>query len=122
MQTSLTSSIVWNVWILLATPAIWLAYSMISFCVAILSFVWTTGTDKMPQPPSTEMAIAPRIVVTGVFAIGVLVFIAVIRTFRSWTDDIVYVRNSEDHFDDLENASQDIELSSKGRPFGTVDL
>lgn len=53
------------------------------------------------------MAIAPRVVVTAVFALGILVYVAVIRTFRSWADEIVYVRNPNDHFDVLENSFQD---------------
>jgi len=109
MQLSLTASIWWNVWILLATPAIWLAYSIISFCVAILAFIWTTGTNKPVEPPSVERAIGPRVVVTVIFALGCWIFICIVRTFRSWADDLVYVRNPNDHFDTLENGYQDNE-------------
>ena len=104
MQKTLTTSAVWNVWVLLATPAIWLAYSMIFFCATILTFVWTSGTESMPKAPTAKMSIAPRVIVTIVFVLGVVVFAAIIRSFRSWTDEVVYVRNPNDTFDDLEHA------------------
>src|ERR1700761_2541975 len=80
-----TTFIFWNVWILLATPAVWLGWSMIFFCGTILAFVWTTGTTAEIKLVSERRAIAPRVFVTLVFALGVLVFFAVIHSFRSWS-------------------------------------
>ncbi|KAL6300097.1 hypothetical protein BKA93DRAFT_829381 [Sparassis latifolia] len=52
-----------NIWILLATPAIWLAWSMISFRISILAFVWRTGSiaDENPPPPLTRRAMVRTI-------------------------------------------------------------
>jgi ABC-type dipeptide/oligopeptide/nickel transport system permease component len=122
MQSTLTASVVWNVWVLLATPAIWLAYSMITFCAAILAFVWTSGTNVNPNPPSTKMATAPRVVVTAVFVLGIIVYIAVIRTFRSWTDEKVYIRNPLDQFDELEHAFPNNEHMDKEPANGAAEL
>ena len=61
------------------------------------------------EPPSVERAIGPRVVVTVIFALGCWIFICIVRTFRSWADDLVYVRNPNDHFDTLENGYQDNE-------------
>ncbi|PIL36421.1 hypothetical protein GSI_00109 [Ganoderma sinense ZZ0214-1] len=50
------ATVLWNIWVLLATPAIWLAWSMIAFCIAIMSFVWRTGSeaDANGYPPLTK--------------------------------------------------------------------
>ncbi|KAF7984351.1 hypothetical protein HWV62_15371 [Athelia sp. TMB] len=77
----------WNVWVLLAMPAVWLAWSMILFVVAILSYVWRTGAsnDPDPRPPlSPHAAIGPRIAVTGVFAVGLVYLVLIVRTLKSY--------------------------------------
>ncbi|KAH9853279.1 hypothetical protein C2E23DRAFT_728784 [Lenzites betulinus] len=88
------TAIWWNIWVLLATPAIWLAWSMISFCVAILSFVWRTGAagDVDPatgapvvQPLSARQALGVRIAITAVFGFGLFNFYMIIRTFGSYS-------------------------------------
>ena len=82
------TALFWNIWVLLATPAIWLAWSMISFCVAILSFVWRTGsvTDQDGFAPLTApQALAVRIAISVVFAFGLFNFLMIIRTFGSYS-------------------------------------
>ena len=77
----------WNVWVLLAMPAVWLAWSMILFVVAILSYVWRTGAsnDPDPRPPlSPRAAVGPRIAVTGVFAVGLVYLVLIVRTLKSY--------------------------------------
>ncbi|KAH9928875.1 uncharacterized protein B0H18DRAFT_232692 [Fomitopsis serialis] len=93
------TSILWNIWVLLATPAIWLAWSMIAFCVSILSFVWRTGaaSDQTPPAPLTRtQAIGVRTAITAVFALGLLCFAMIIRTFRSYHDARGHRRRLED--------------------------
>ena len=80
----------WNVWVLLAIPAIWLAWSMIAFVISILSFVWRTGADSDPQdgnrPALTSgEALAVRVVVTFILCLGLLHFVMIIQTFRSYS-------------------------------------
>ncbi|KZV87320.1 hypothetical protein EXIGLDRAFT_652286 [Exidia glandulosa HHB12029] len=79
-----TSAIFWNVWILLATPAIWLAWSVIFFCVAMLAFLWTSGTDRPPTPLTGNEALVPRIIVTAIFCLGAIYFVLVVHTFQSY--------------------------------------
>lgn len=62
---------------------------MIAFCTAILSFVWRTGSSADPtdgqRPPLTDVqAICVRVLVTVVFALGVLNFVLIMRTFGSY--------------------------------------
>ncbi|KZT74619.1 hypothetical protein DAEQUDRAFT_201826 [Daedalea quercina L-15889] len=93
------TSILWNIWVMLATPAIWLAWSMIAFCVSILSFVWRTGAaaDQTPPAPLTRgQAIGVRTAITAVFALGLLCFAMIIRTFRSYHGTRAQRRRMED--------------------------
>lgn len=82
------TAILWNVWVLLAMPAIWLAWSMVIFMVTILSFVWRTGSEVDPpdgRPPlSTTAALGPRIAVTFLVFIGLIYLILIVRTLKSY--------------------------------------
>ncbi|KAF9236913.1 hypothetical protein BU15DRAFT_8900, partial [Melanogaster broomeanus] len=82
-----TTFILWNVWVLLAMPAVWLAWSMIFFVTAILSFVWRSGattdsTSPAPLSPSTE--IGPRLAVTALFVLGLVYFGAIVKTLHTY--------------------------------------
>ncbi|KAH8115641.1 hypothetical protein DFH11DRAFT_1725871 [Phellopilus nigrolimitatus] len=79
------TNIFWNVWVLLALPAVWLAWSMIAFFVAILAFVWTSGssTDN-PQPPRPRVELVPRLIITALFALGFVYFLLIVQAFQSY--------------------------------------
>ncbi|THH17593.1 hypothetical protein EW146_g3262 [Bondarzewia mesenterica] len=88
---STRTSILWNVWVMLAAPAVWLAWSMITFIISILAFVWRTGATNDPtdsDPNARELtstqALGPRIAITGVLAIGLVYFAMIVRTFRRY--------------------------------------
>ncbi|KAF5374277.1 hypothetical protein D9758_004578 [Tetrapyrgos nigripes] len=77
----------WNVWILLAMPAVWMSWSMIFFITAIISYVWRTGS--ITDPPERDglpprAALGPRIAVTGLFVIGMVYFVLIVKTLRSY--------------------------------------
>ncbi|KAK7033927.1 hypothetical protein VNI00_012551 [Paramarasmius palmivorus] len=77
----------WNVWVLLAMPAVWMSWSMILFVVSILSFVWRTGSIDDPHERdglSPTGILGPRIAITTMFFIGMLYLIAIIRTLKSY--------------------------------------
>lgn len=79
--------IFWNVWVLLAMPAIWLAWSMLLFVTSILSFVWRTGASDDPEqrlPLARKDALGPRIAITGVFVLGIVYLVFIVRTLRSY--------------------------------------
>lgn len=79
------TNIFWNVWVLLALPAVWLAWSMITFFAAILSFVWTSGSSHdNPQDPSPRIELIPRIIITSLFGLGMVYFVLVIQSFKSY--------------------------------------
>ncbi|KAI0036231.1 hypothetical protein K488DRAFT_82340 [Vararia minispora EC-137] len=76
----------WNVWALLAMPAVWLAWSLISFIAAIMSYVWRTHSDSSPTERSTSdrAALGIRISVSSVLALGVVFFVAMLSTFSKY--------------------------------------
>ncbi|KLO13838.1 hypothetical protein SCHPADRAFT_827372 [Schizopora paradoxa] len=77
--------ILWNVWVLLALPAVWLAWSMIAFFTAIMSYVWTSGSaSDNPQPPSSRVETIPRVIITALFIVGLVYFALVVRTFANY--------------------------------------
>ncbi|KAG1776078.1 hypothetical protein EV702DRAFT_1198692 [Suillus placidus] len=82
-----TTFIWWNVWVLLAMPAVWLAWSMFFFIAAILSFVWRSGssTDSTsPAPLSPTAILGPRIAITSLFAVGLIDLILIVKTLHNY--------------------------------------
>lgn len=74
---------------LLSMPAVWLSWSMLSFCLSILSYVWRTGASDDPAdgvypPLTTREALAIRTVLTVLFGVGVVFFVMILRTFASY--------------------------------------
>jgi len=77
----------WNVWVLLSMPATWMSWSMILFCVSILSFVWRTDAENDPKdrpPMSTKAALGLRILITSVFVLGLVYLALIITTLRRY--------------------------------------
>ncbi|KAE9383002.1 hypothetical protein BT96DRAFT_930075 [Gymnopus androsaceus JB14] len=77
----------WNVWVLLAMPAVWMSWSMIFFIVSIISFVWRTGGESDPperSPLSDRAVLGPRIAVTFIFFLGMMYFFLIVRTLQSY--------------------------------------
>ncbi|EGO01437.1 hypothetical protein SERLA73DRAFT_70623 [Serpula lacrymans var. lacrymans S7.3] len=80
----------WNVWVLLAMPAVWLAWSMILFVATILSFVWRTGSTADPATPNSlppPGATGPRVAITAVFVVGMIYFALIIKTLKRYGRD-----------------------------------
>ena len=97
------TSILWNVWVLLAMPVVWLAWSLILFCICMIDFVWeqpftSPSTDNsaptfqssnalaVSLSRSDRIALAPRIIISLVFLLGLAYFVLVLRTFWRWSD------------------------------------
>ena len=81
-------NIFWNVWVMLALPAVWLAWSMITFFAAILSFVWTSGASSdNPQNPTRKIERIPRGIITVIFALGLVYFVLILQSFRSYSGE-----------------------------------
>ncbi|KAF9530921.1 hypothetical protein CPB83DRAFT_809825 [Crepidotus variabilis] len=87
-QAGKTKTLIWwNVWVLLAMPAIWLAWAMLWFMGAILSFVWRTGSVNDPDdraPLGEVPALITRILITSVLALGMVYLVLIIRTLKKY--------------------------------------
>ncbi|KAJ7133440.1 hypothetical protein C8R44DRAFT_611067, partial [Mycena epipterygia] len=81
-----TTSIWWNIWVLLAMPAIWLSWSIIMFLTSILSFIWLSGSveDSINVVVSSRAALGPRVGLTFVFSLGLIYFVLIVRTFHRY--------------------------------------
>ncbi|KAL4241249.1 hypothetical protein ABKN59_000004 [Abortiporus biennis] len=121
------TSIWWNVWVLLATPAIWLAWSMIAFCVAILSFVWRSGDSAHPPDQERDQlspshALIVRVLVSAVFALGILDFVMIVRTFASYSGREPGRRGRWSEIRSNNDRYADIHSERRGRPRGQENV
>ncbi|KIJ58850.1 hypothetical protein HYDPIDRAFT_101875, partial [Hydnomerulius pinastri MD-312] len=109
-----TTFILWNIWVLLAMPAIWLAWSMIFFITAILSFVWRSGSTTDPASPAPlgpSAELGPRIAVSSLFLLGLIYFGAIVKTLHNYGR-----REQERERDrDREERGRETMRSSRGR-------
>ncbi|KAF5353994.1 hypothetical protein D9756_006877 [Leucocoprinus leucothites] len=104
----------WNVWVMLAMPAIWLSWSIVSYIVCIMSFLWRTGStlDGSILPLTPELAFWPRLVISLMLALGVVYFVLITMTLRhygstmdrkwrervkGWTDRLIYEQPFPEH-------------------------
>ncbi|KAF5334022.1 hypothetical protein D9611_014884 [Ephemerocybe angulata] len=82
----------WNVWVLLAMPAVYLAWDKVPtpFHLCIMAFVWRTGTDVTSSDPATLSHNAVlahmilRTVVSGILALGCIYGVLIGATFQRY--------------------------------------
>ncbi|KAF5372319.1 hypothetical protein D9615_009240 [Tricholomella constricta] len=75
----------WNVWVLLAMPSVWLSWSIVFFFSCVMSFVWRTGFTGDPVlEVSPSAALGIRIGITAVFTLGIVYFLLIVNTFRRY--------------------------------------
>lgn len=74
----------WNVWVMLAMPAIWLVWSILAYVAAVMSFMWRIrpGAAIAQIPPREEFAL--RVLICLIFAIGVVYALLIINTLRRY--------------------------------------
>ncbi|KAL1745745.1 hypothetical protein HDZ31DRAFT_35698 [Schizophyllum fasciatum] len=85
-----TTNVYWNVWVMLAMPAVWLSWSIVAFLVSIMAFVWRTGTadERMEPIETSEQVIPARALISAALGLGVVYFVLVVRTFMRYGDRI----------------------------------
>ncbi|KAJ7068914.1 hypothetical protein B0H15DRAFT_793958, partial [Mycena belliarum] len=77
------TNIWWNVWVLLAMPAVWLSWSIIMFLTCIMSFIWLGGSSKdTTTSPGADLGI--QIGLTVIFSLGLFYFALIVRTFHRY--------------------------------------
>jgi heme/copper-type cytochrome/quinol oxidase subunit 2 len=76
---------IWNVWVMLAMPAVWLVWSIVLFIIGIMSFVWRGNAHAREDMRITEKdAMLIRIGTTILLSIGIFYFFAMTRTFSHY--------------------------------------
>ncbi|KJA18069.1 hypothetical protein HYPSUDRAFT_45651 [Hypholoma sublateritium FD-334 SS-4] len=76
----------WNVWVLLAMPAIWLTWSIVLYIACIMSFIWRTNAQDTQIPPvlSHLGLLLIRILLSCVLGLGFVYGTLVISTFSRY--------------------------------------
>ncbi|PPQ90047.1 hypothetical protein CVT25_006340 [Psilocybe cyanescens] len=108
----------WNIWVLLAMPAIWLGWSSIFYIIAIMSFVWRTDTQDSPPPAplSPHALLIVRILISLVLALGLASALLSLMTFHQygqimdtqwakWINDLVQERANRNSYGSPEYTS-----------------
>lgn len=111
---------------MLALPGVWLAWSVLAFVIAIMSFVWRTGARGESQQalPRTQ-EYGPRVWITCQFLLGLVYFVFVIRTFRSYGESgrkARVVRRFADVQIELETREWERERERERGPVGAAGL
>lgn len=82
-----SQTVIWNGWVMLAMPAVWLTWSIIAFTTCIMSFMWRASAN-LPSgfaaaiPPSTELGC--RILICVVLGVGVGYGVLILDTFHRY--------------------------------------
>ncbi|KDR70985.1 hypothetical protein GALMADRAFT_254612 [Galerina marginata CBS 339.88] len=76
----------WNVWVLLAMPAIWLTWSLVLYIACIMSFVWRSSPQDNGPPllMSKGALLTVRIVITTVLGLGIVYAWLILNTFSRY--------------------------------------
>lgn len=99
-----TTGVLWNVWVMLALPAVWLSWALVAFLVAILGWVWRTAPEGLDADVASSLGVggrlasgqtdgfkkevlAARIAVTALFGLGMVYVIAIIVTFSAYGNE-----------------------------------
>ncbi|KAI5900152.1 uncharacterized protein SCHCODRAFT_02695403 [Schizophyllum commune H4-8] len=82
-------SILWNVWVLLAMPTVWLIWSITLFISSIMSYVWRTShvAGDYDSTDADHSGRAARIVISCMLGLGIIIYLCVvIKTFARYGD------------------------------------
>ncbi|PPQ92315.1 hypothetical protein CVT25_008521 [Psilocybe cyanescens] len=87
LEAKKTKTVIWwNVWVLLAMPAIWLTWSIILYIACTMSFVWRTSSQSDAEPIITSKTalLTVRIVISSVLGLGLVYGVLIISTFSRY--------------------------------------
>ncbi|KAF7770741.1 hypothetical protein Agabi119p4_6715 [Agaricus bisporus var. burnettii] len=84
IEAQRNQALFWNVWIMLAMPAVWLVWSILAYIACIMSFMWRVHPDieKPTLGPHTETVF--KAFICCVLGIGVLYALLIVNTLRQY--------------------------------------
>ncbi|KAF8718260.1 hypothetical protein AX14_011968 [Amanita brunnescens Koide BX004] len=108
----------WNVWVLLAMPAVWLAWSIILFVLCILMYVWTVNPSSPTHSSMLETGprLVPRTIISALFGLALIYFALIAVAFnqygekvdKEWSQSMTDVRISNFDLDDLSSSREEL--------------
>ncbi|KAF8882521.1 hypothetical protein CPB84DRAFT_1686669, partial [Gymnopilus junonius] len=87
LEAKRTQNLWWNVWVMLAMPAIWLTWSIFLYTACIMSFIWRTspqddGSNSIILSPM-ELLIT-RALLSSLLGIGIVYGLLILDTFSRY--------------------------------------
>ncbi|KAJ3569972.1 hypothetical protein NP233_g4705 [Leucocoprinus birnbaumii] len=106
LEAQKSQTVLWNVWVMLAMPVVWLAWSILTFIACIMSFMWRAQAN-LPSDfvflttSLTEFAF--RTFICVVLGVGILYGALIINTFRRYGTqmDEAWQRRVESHLGNI---------------------
>ncbi|TFK72082.1 hypothetical protein BDN72DRAFT_731953, partial [Pluteus cervinus] len=80
------SHLFWNVWVFLAMPAVWLAWSIVAYIVCVMAYVWRTGPGNTPPSISQKALLGSRVAISVVMFMGIVYFVFILMTLKRYGD------------------------------------
>ncbi|KAJ7593765.1 hypothetical protein C8J56DRAFT_776475, partial [Mycena floridula] len=86
----LEAGILWSPWVMLSMPAIWLCWSLITFLVCIMAYVWRSNSINSPEQRVTSamVALGTRTAISCVLGLGLVCLIGIVSTFSGYGDEM----------------------------------
>ncbi|KIY46477.1 hypothetical protein FISHEDRAFT_16670, partial [Fistulina hepatica ATCC 64428] len=73
--------LLWNVWVLLAMPAVWFTWALVLFITAVMTFAWRTGFDAHTYHVPHAAALGTRIGLSCLLALAFMYLVLMVLTF-----------------------------------------
>ncbi|RDB16437.1 hypothetical protein Hypma_002758 [Hypsizygus marmoreus] len=86
---STSTAIFWNVWVLLAMPAIWLSWSLILYVISIMTFVWRVDSNSQNATGISPRAeLGARIAISCILFLGLVYLALIISTLKRYGEQM----------------------------------
>ncbi|KAJ2920839.1 hypothetical protein H1R20_g2834, partial [Candolleomyces eurysporus] len=80
-------SLIWNVWLMLALPAIWLIWSLLFYITCIMVLIWSVKIRGSPAEFNRPVAYAARVVISLILTAGFAYLVMAVREFIELSKD-----------------------------------
>ncbi|KAJ2934273.1 hypothetical protein H1R20_g2835, partial [Candolleomyces eurysporus] len=80
-------SLVWNAWLMLALPAIWLVWSLLFYIICIMIFVWRVRIENSPGHFDQGITAAARVGISLILAAGLAYLVLAVRKFVKFSEN-----------------------------------
>ncbi|KAF8638241.1 hypothetical protein AX17_002263 [Amanita inopinata Kibby_2008] len=78
----------WNVWVLLAMPAVWLTWAIILFVTCIMTYVWLIDPSAQHTHQLTTSRLPARIIISSLLTISLTYVVLIALTFQEYGETL----------------------------------